>query len=168
MIRSFRLANSVRSRFAVARLSTAPAAHEERIYPLPPVDKDVATREAPEGAKFAVVHIKGHQYKVTEGDVVTVNKIDTADVGETLALDKVLMVGSADFTQLGAPLVADACVHAEILEQTRSDKIIVFKKKRRKGYERTNGHRQSVTTLLVRRIQEGSERGTDNASVEQD
>lgn len=66
-----------------------------------------------------------------------------------MLLDKVLMVGDATFTKLGAPLVANCYVEALVEEQTLADKIIVFKKRRRKGYERTRGHRQRVTTLRI-------------------
>jgi large subunit ribosomal protein L21 len=94
------------------------------------------------------VHIAGHQYKVSPGDLLSCQRID-GDIGDTIKLDKVLMVGDATFTKLGMPLVAGSYVSAVIEEQTLADKIIVFKKRRRKGYERTRGHRQRVTTIRI-------------------
>jgi large subunit ribosomal protein L21 len=104
-------------------------------------------------ALFAVVHLAGHQYKVTVGDVLTTQRLVNANVGERLKVDKVLMMGSSHFTTLGTPLVADASVTLAIEEQTKGDKILVFKKKRRKRYERQYGHRQDVTIVRVTAIE---------------
>jgi large subunit ribosomal protein L21 len=73
-------------------------------------------------------------------------------VGATIALDQVLMIGDCDAPKVGAPLVDGASVAAEVLEQSRAPKIIVFKKKRRKNYRRKRGHRQLQTVLRIQDI----------------
>ncbi len=98
---------------------------------------------------YSVVEIKGHQYKVKEGDIVDVQKMD-AEVGSTVELDKVLFVGG-DTPKVGTPVVAGAKVTAEVVRQARSRKIIVFKRK--PGLSRTkNGHRQHYTALKITSI----------------
>jgi large subunit ribosomal protein L21 len=102
---------------------------------------------------YAVIRTGGKQYRVAEGDTIKVEKLD-AEVGGTLDLGEVLMVGGADGEEakVGAPLVEGARVSAEVVEQTRGPKIIVFKKKRRKNYQRKKGHRQDLTVLRIREI----------------
>ncbi len=100
---------------------------------------------------FAVIRTGGKQYKVAPNDVLRVEKLE-AKPGDTVKLDSVLMVGSDQGWSVGAPLVKDAVVAAEVIEQTRADKIIVFKKQRRKNYRRRNGHRQALTVLRVTEI----------------
>jgi large subunit ribosomal protein L21 len=97
---------------------------------------------------FAVIQSGGKQYKVAENDVIKVEKL-AAEVGAGIDLDRVLMIGGEGAPTIGTPLVAGALVTAEVLEQTRADKIIVFKKKRRKGYRRRLGHRQDLTVLRI-------------------
>jgi large subunit ribosomal protein L21 len=98
---------------------------------------------------FAVVKTGGKQYRVTPGDVVVVEKI-LGDPGDKIKLDHVLMVGEdGQSPEIGSPLVENNAVNCLILEQSRSAKILVFKKKRRKGYKRTKGHRQDHTVLRV-------------------
>ena len=101
----------------------------------------------------AVIKTGGKQYRVAEGDVIRVERLD-GEVGGTLALDQVLMVsgGGSDEPRIGTPLVQGASVTAEVLDQTRGPKLIVFKKKRRKNYRRKKGHRQDLTVLRVREI----------------
>jgi large subunit ribosomal protein L21 len=101
---------------------------------------------------FAVFKISGTQMKVTLDDVVTTQKIPHAPVGTTVEFDEVLLVGTRTKTIVGRPLVPRAKVVATVEEQTRDKKIIVFKKKRRKGYKRTNGHRSYITVLRVNDI----------------
>ena len=98
---------------------------------------------------YAVIQTGGKQYRVANGDVITVEKLE-GEAGSTLLIEPVLMVndGKAPST-IGAPIVEGASVAAEVVEQTRGDKIIVFKKKRRQGYRRTMGHRQELTVLRV-------------------
>ncbi len=98
---------------------------------------------------FAVVKTGGKQYRVTPGDVVVVEKLLGAP-GDKIKLDHVLMVGEdGQSPEIGSPLVENNAVNCVILEQSRSAKILVFKKKRRKGYKRTKGHRQDHTVLRV-------------------
>ncbi len=95
---------------------------------------------------YAVIQTGGKQYRVANGDVITVEKLG-GDAGSTLAIEPVLMVNDGKATQIGAPVIEGASVTAEVVEQTRGDKIVVFKKKRRQGYRRTMGHRQELTVL---------------------
>ena len=98
---------------------------------------------------FAVVKTGGKQYRVTPGDVVVVEKLLGAP-GDKIKLDHVLMVGEdGQSPEIGSPLIGNNAVNCIILEQSRSAKILVFKKKRRKGYKRTKGHRQNQTVLRV-------------------
>ena len=97
---------------------------------------------------YAVIKTGGKQYRVTTGDVISVEKL-VAEPGSTISLDEVLMVGEEGNPTIGTPIVAGASVSAEVLEQTRADKIIVFKKKRRQGYRRKAGHRQNLTVLRI-------------------
>ncbi|MDF1794050.1 MAG: 50S ribosomal protein L21 [Thalassobaculaceae bacterium] len=104
---------------------------------------------------FAVVKTGGKQYKVASGDVIKVEKLD-AEAGATVELDQVLMVGDDAKVTVGAPLVAGASVAAEVLDQRKGPKIIIFKKKRRKNHRRTRGHRQPLTVLRVTDIRAGA------------
>jgi len=97
---------------------------------------------------FAVIRTGGKQYKVANGDVIRVEKIE-AEAGASITLDDVLMVGDAGATTIGTPTVAGAAVVAEVVAQDRGPKIIVFKKKRRQNYRRKNGHRQDLTVLRI-------------------
>ncbi|OKH87989.1 50S ribosomal protein L21 [Thalassospira sp. TSL5-1] len=97
---------------------------------------------------YAIIKTGGKQYKVAANDVIKVEKI-AAQAGETVTLDQVLMVAGDGAPKVGAPLVAGASVVAEVLEQAKGDKVIVFKKKRRHNYRRKNGHRQNLTVLRI-------------------
>lgn len=103
---------------------------------------------------FAVVKTGGKQYKVAANDVVKVEKLE-GQAGDTIELTDVLMAGDDKGVKTGTPFLKDVVVTAEILEQTRGDKIIVFKKKRRHQYRRKNGHRQYLTVLRVLEIGKG-------------
>jgi large subunit ribosomal protein L21 len=101
---------------------------------------------------YAVIRTGGKQYRVAENQRVTVERLP-GDPGDTLKLDDVLMIaedGSAPL--VGTPGLDKAAVFAEVLAQTRGDKVIVFKKKRRKNYRRTKGHRQEQTMLRIASI----------------
>lgn len=102
-------------------------------------------------AKSAVVKILDVQMRVKEGDIVKAPLMDTP-VGETVEFGEVLMVSGDDAVQVGQPHVEGASVTAEVMEHGRDKKIIVFKMKRRKGYRRRNGHRQSFTQLKIASI----------------
>lgn len=97
---------------------------------------------------YAVIQTGGKQYRVANGDVITVEKLE-GEAGSTLAISPVLMLDDGKETQVGTPIVEGAAVTAEVVEQTRGKKIVVFKKKRRQGYQRTHGHRQDITVLRV-------------------
>jgi large subunit ribosomal protein L21 len=97
---------------------------------------------------FAVIRTGGKQYKVAAGDVIKVEKL-AGDAGSSLTLDEVLMVSDDGSTKVGTPLLAGAAVTAEVIAQDRTDKIIIFKKKRRQNYRRKNGHRQDITVLRI-------------------
>jgi len=99
-----------------------------------------------------VIRTGGKQYRVAQGDIVKVEKID-GQVGDKVTLDEVLLVGGNGDVKIGTPALADAKVTAEILDQGLAKKIIVFKKKRRKSYSRKRGHRQRLTTLRIVEIQ---------------
>lgn len=97
---------------------------------------------------YAVIRTGGKQYKVAPNDVIVVEKL-MADKGAMVQFDEVLMVGGEGKASVGAPLVAGAVVTARVLDQGKADKIIVFKKQRRKNYRRKKGHRQHETTLRI-------------------
>ena len=100
---------------------------------------------------FAVIKTGGKQYKVATDQKLTVERLP-GEAGDLVAFESVLMVGDEKASQVGSPFVAGATVAAEILEQTRGPKIIVFKKRRRKNSQRKNGHRQDLTTLRITEI----------------
>lgn len=103
---------------------------------------------------FAIIKTGGKQYKVAKDDVITVEKLEL-EAGATVTLNDVLMVGG-DTPKVGAPRVDGASVSAEVVEQTRGDKVLVFKKKRRQNYRRKKGHRQDLTVLKITDIQTGA------------
>ena len=97
---------------------------------------------------FAVIKTGGKQYKVAKDDVIVVEKLD-GEAGAAVAFSHVLMVGEGAETKAGTPFVEGATVAAEVVEQTRGDKILIFKKKRRKNHRRLNGHRQDLTVVKI-------------------
>ena len=97
---------------------------------------------------YAIIRTGGKQYRVAKDDVISVEKL-SGEAGMTVEFGEVLMIGDGAAAAVGDPLVAGAKVMAKVLEQTRADKILVFKKKRRKKYRRTQGHRQDITVLRV-------------------
>ena len=99
---------------------------------------------------FAVIRTGGKQYRVAPNDVIEIEKI-AGNPGDIVELGEVLLLGG-DEPKAGKPLISGALVAAEVVEQGRGEKIIVFKKKRRKGYRRTKGHRQLLTTIRVTEI----------------
>jgi large subunit ribosomal protein L21 len=104
---------------------------------------------------YAVIKTGGKQYKVAEGDLLVVEKLSGAE-GDKLSFDEVLMLGGDAGVTLGSPRVEGASVAAEVVEQGRGEKIIVFKKNRRKHYRRRNGHRQLQTTVRITDILTGA------------
>ena len=100
---------------------------------------------------FAVLKTGGKQYKVQSGDMLRVEKL-AADAGETIQFNEILMLGG-DTPIIGAPLVDDAAVQAEVIDQVKGDKVINFVKRRRKhGSQRTKGHRQKLTLVRITEI----------------
>ena len=101
---------------------------------------------------FAVIRTGGKQYRVAQDQFVTVERLD-AEPGASVTLEEVLMLGGGDTAiQIGTPVIAGASVTAEVVEQTRGPKIIIFKKKRRQNYRRKKGHRQDLTVLKITAI----------------
>ena len=103
---------------------------------------------------FAVIKTGGKQYKVAKGDKITVEKLD-GEAGSTVEFSDVLMVGGEGDAKVGAPLVEGAKVAAEVVEQSRAPKVLIFKKKRRHTYRRKKGHRQHQTVLEIKDIVAG-------------
>jgi len=103
---------------------------------------------------FAIVKTGGKQYRVAQGDQITVERIE-GEVGAQVSLTEVLAIGG-EASRIGAPTVAGAAVTAKIVQQPRGSKIIVFKKKRRKNYRRKRGHRQELTVLKIEGISAGA------------
>lgn len=104
---------------------------------------------------YAVIESGGAQHRVSEGDVVKVQRIAGAEPGSKLELTPVLMVRDASDIQVGEPHLANAKVVATVVENDRDPKVRVFKKKKRKGYRRTHGHRQPYTALRIEQIVAG-------------
>jgi large subunit ribosomal protein L21 len=102
--------------------------------------------------KYAVIRTGGKQYRVSEGDLVKVEKL-AGVVGDTVTLADVLFIGGNGEVKIGSPLVSNAKVTGEIVSQARAKKVLVFKKKRRKSYSRQHGHRQYQTTLKITAIE---------------
>jgi large subunit ribosomal protein L21 len=115
---------------------------------------------------YAIVTTGGRQYRVSPGDTVDVEKL-TGAVGDTVALTNVQLVGQGGEVTIGAPAVAGVRVEAQITAQKRGKKIIIFKHRRRKGYRRKQGHRQSLTSLKILAIYPPEQSVEYDASPEQ-
>ena len=115
---------------------------------------------------YAVVTTGGRQYRVSPGDTIDVEKLMGA-VGDTVALTNVQLVGQGAEVTVGAPAVAGVRVEAQITAQKRGKKIIIFKHRRRKGYRRKQGHRQSLTSLKIVAIYSPEQSVEHDASPEQ-
>ncbi len=100
---------------------------------------------------YAVIRTGGKQYRVAPGDKIAIEKL-SGEPGSSITFDEVLMLGDGAAPTVGSPQVDGASVAATVVEQTRGDKIIVFKKKRRKDYRRTKGHRQDLTVVEITEI----------------
>ncbi|MDU2897700.1 MAG: 50S ribosomal protein L21 [Finegoldia magna] len=99
---------------------------------------------------FAIIKTGGKQYKVSEGDVIKVEKIE-AEAGDKIEFDQVLMVAGDD-VKVGSPVVEGAKVSAEVLDQKKDKKIVIFKFKAKKNYRKKKGHRQPYTLVKIERI----------------
>ena len=104
---------------------------------------------------FAIVEIAGQQFKVAKDQKVFVHRLD-AKTGDKVSFDQVYMLADGDKVSVGAPAVANASVEAKVVRHLKDDKVIVFKKKRRKGYRVKNGHRQSLTEILIESVGVGA------------
>ena len=100
---------------------------------------------------YAIVTIAGQQMKVSENDSVLVHRLDAKE-GDKVEFDQVLMVDNGNGASIGSPLLSGAKVSATVVSHLKGDKVIVFKKKRRKGYQKSNGHRQQFTKIQINGI----------------
>ncbi len=97
---------------------------------------------------YAIVDIKGKQMRVAQGDKVYVNRL-AEEPGSAVSFDQVLMVADGDKVHIGTPTVKGSLVKATILDHVRDDKVVIFKKKRRKGYKVKKGHRQPYSSIKI-------------------
>lgn len=100
---------------------------------------------------YAVIKAGGKQYKVNEGDVIKIEKV-AGEAGDAVELHQVLLVADSEQVKIGQPLVPDAKVIGNIVTQGKAKKLVVFKHKKRKGYRRKQGHRQSFTSVKIDKI----------------
>ena len=100
----------------------------------------------------ATIKTQGKQFVVSEGDVLIVDRYPQAEKGSTVQINDILSVGEGAEIKIGTPTVAGASVSAEVLENKRGKKIVIFKKTKRKGYDRRTGHRQDLTVLKIKTI----------------
>ena len=112
---------------------------------------------------YAVIRTGGKQYRVAPDDVIEVEKV-SGDAGEIIQFSEVLMLGGEGAPQLGTPVVSGASVAGQVIAQKRGDKIIVFKKKRRKNYRRKKGHRQHLTAVRITEILTGGKKPSKAAA----
>jgi large subunit ribosomal protein L21 len=116
---------------------------------------------------YAIVEIAGHQFKVEKDQKVFVNRLPE-DEGKSVAFDNVLLIGDGDKVTVGAPAIDGAQVSAKVLKHLKGDKVIVFKKKRRKGYRVKNGHRQLLTEIQIDTILASGAKPAKKAKAEKE
>ncbi|MFA9289982.1 MAG: 50S ribosomal protein L21 [Solirubrobacteraceae bacterium] len=104
---------------------------------------------------YAIVEIAGFQYKIEKDQKLLVHRLE-GEEGSLVSFDKVLLTQNGDTVQIGTPVINGVSVEAKILEHQKGDKVIVFKKKRRKGYQKQNGHRQYLTKIEIVSISLGN------------
>src|ERR1700741_4861244 len=114
---------------------------------------------------YAIVEIAGQQFKVTRGTKVYVNRLEASE-GSKVEFNKVLLIDNDGKVQIGTPSVDGAKVAATVLAHLKGDKVIVFKKKRRKGYQKSNGHRQQLSQILIQGVLAKGETLKDEIKVE--
>lgn len=100
---------------------------------------------------YAIIEIGGHQYKVSESQEIFVNRLEN-NVNDALSIEKVLLVSGEAGIKVGAPLVSGAKVEATVVDHAKGPKLLVFKKKRRKQYQKETGHRQLVTKIRIDKV----------------
>ena len=101
---------------------------------------------------YAIVEMQGQQFKVEEGRKMFIHRMEEATQGASIEFDKVLFIDNNGDVKIGAPTVEGAKVVAEVISHVRGEKVIVFHKKRRKGYRKRNGHRQDFTEIVIKQI----------------
>jgi large subunit ribosomal protein L21 len=100
----------------------------------------------------ATIRTQGQQFAVTEGDILIVNRYPNSEAGSTVQINEVLSSGEGESFKVGTPILDGASVTATILENKRGKKVVVFKKKKRKGMERKQGHRQEFSVIKIQSI----------------
>jgi large subunit ribosomal protein L21 len=100
----------------------------------------------------ATIRTQGQQFAVSEGDILIVNRYPNSEAGSTVQINEVLSSGEGENFKVGTPILSGASVTATILENKRGKKVIVFKKKKRKGMERKQGHRQELSVIKIQTI----------------
>jgi large subunit ribosomal protein L21 len=100
----------------------------------------------------ATIKTQGKQFSVSEGDILIVNRYPKTEAGSTVEINEVLAAGEGENFKVGTPFLSGASVKAKVLENKRGKKVIVFKKKKRKGYEKKRGHRQELSVIKIESI----------------
>lgn len=100
----------------------------------------------------AIIKTQGRQFTVEQGDILFVNRYQDSETGSLISIKDVIGVGQGDDFRIGAPYVEGAEVTAKVLENKRGEKLVIFKKKRRKGYKRRKGHRQELSVIKIESI----------------
>ena len=113
---------------------------------------------------YAIINISGKQYKATSGARIRIPKQD-GETGTSLTFDKVLLINDGKNTEVGEPILKGASVTGTIIEHGRNKKILVYKKKRRKGYQRKNGHRQWFTEIEFGTIMAGKSKSVKEKAI---
>lgn len=115
---------------------------------------------------YAIVEIAGHQYKVRKDQQIYVNRLE-GNEGDAVSFDKVLLTDNDGSVEVGAPVIEGIEVGAKIVSHLKADKVIVFKKKRRKGYRKKNGHRQAISLIEITSIGKGGAKKSAPAKKEE-
>ncbi|SRR5690606_1876042 len=112
---------------------------------------------------YAIVEIAGKQYKVAENDNLIVPRLN-AGVDESITLDRVLLIADGDDVQIGTPTIDNAAITATVVEHVRGDKILVFRKKRRKRFKVKKGHRQPYTRIEIKELSAGGKKSASKST----
>ena len=101
---------------------------------------------------YAIIRDRGMQYHVEQGQVLTIDLIESAEAGSQIELGEVLLIGDADSVRVGSPIIDGARVRAEVIGESKGDKIVVFRYRNKKRYRRRTGHRQHFTQIKISEI----------------
>jgi large subunit ribosomal protein L21 len=104
-----------------------------------------------EKTAYAVIKTGGKQYRVTTGESISIERLE-GNVGDVVTFSEVLLRGEGASVQVGSPTVTGATVKAKIVAQDRAQKVVIFKKRRRKGYTKKQGHRQDISTVVIESV----------------